>query len=83
MSYCIARITPEGIIPIRSFDTYSEADEWLDHYCEIYDQSIVEIFPATAIEGETVTELDRIHADANAGRPVSLVNLSQTLENHV
>jgi hypothetical protein len=80
MSYCIARITPEGVIPIRSFDTYSEADEWLDHYTKIYDQSIVDIFPSTAIANDpSNTELDKIHADVKTGKPVSLSDLSKAL----
>jgi hypothetical protein len=52
MSYCIARITPEGITAIRHFETYSEADEWFDHYSEIYCNSIVEIFPSGVVENE-------------------------------
>jgi hypothetical protein len=82
MSYCIARITPEGVTAIRHFPTYSEADEWLDHYAEIYDQSIVDIFPSTAIANDpSNTELDKIHADVEAGKPVSLSGLSKALNN--
>jgi hypothetical protein len=30
-------------VSIREFDTYSECDEWYDHYSDIYDNSVVEI----------------------------------------
>jgi hypothetical protein len=50
--YCIARITPEGVIPLRRCETYSEADSLFDHYAEQWSSSIVEIFPNSAIKGE-------------------------------
>jgi len=81
MSYCIARITPEGITAIRHFKTYSEADEWFDHYSEIYCNSIVEIFPSGVVENDpSNTELDNIHADVGASKPVSLNDLSKALQ---
>ena len=49
MSYSISRYSVDegGWISIRDFNTYSECDEWLDHYCDIYDNSIVEINPTS------------------------------------
>ena len=48
-TYHIARATLEGPVSIREFDTYSEAEAWLDHYRDIYDYSVVDILPGSAI----------------------------------
>lgn len=56
MNYHIARHTYEGLVSIREFPTYSEADEWIDHYSDIYDNSVVDIFShADFIEGAAPT----------------------------
>lgn len=47
LGYSVARMSIEegGWVSINEYNTYSEADMWLDHYADIYDHSIVEIIP--------------------------------------
>lgn len=64
MSYSVARMCFDlgGWVSIREFDTYSEADEWFDHYADIYDNSHVEIVPTqecVPVEAAYVSQMER------------------------
>lgn len=48
-SYSVARYSFDdgGFVSINEYETYSDAEQWLDHYADIYDHSYVEIVPTS------------------------------------
>ena len=43
MNYHVARLAPEGILSIKKFESYSEAEMHYEHYCRLYPTSWVEV----------------------------------------
>jgi len=44
MDYFIVNVTPDSYEKIAVYDSYEEADDHLDHFCNVYPSGYIDIF---------------------------------------